>query len=135
MHILCNFIFLIIFLSLNVFFITFTQLGAIDLIKYKKAFQDKLLNNFAVKVIGWSIELLGVLKLIRGEIIFKVLNGLEQINQVPLIDQLLNIIFIHNGTSFQLQHNALDWMVKHDLFNQLIENEVYLKSQHEEETR
>lgn len=98
----------------------------IDMRKYLTALKEKSIDHFTIKAIGWELSTIrGILKKSIGGICFKVLNGLEQTSCLDLDDQLFDISFHSNSTTFQLQHNALKWIQTHNLFEKIIQNDIY----------
>lgn len=96
-----------------------------------KAIQDSILDGFTIKPIT-NVSTMN--SLISGQIqgcdehfiYIRISEGFEDL--LLLINnesQLFDVNFFTNRTTYQLQHNSLNWLEKHGLFKNLIDNPQY----------
>lgn len=64
----------------------------------------------------------------QNEMIFKITEGF--IKLLNHRSKKVSIMFTYNRSTYQLQHNALEWMLKHDLFDMIIRNALYDSNEH-----
>lgn len=103
--------------------LTFTVDAKLDMERYKKAVQKKMLRIFSLKPAGWDLPLEGILKQdYNGKITFSIPNGFDQITHLNLKTQKFCLIFRLKTISFDLQRVALQFMEEHELHGILIKN-------------
>lgn len=95
---------------------------------FSKAIKDSTIKELTIKSIR-SEDVISSAKIIRCDesfIYFKVEEGTNKIfNSYVDKGQMFNINFFINRSTYQLQHEALNWMESHELFDILIKNSLY----------
>lgn len=102
-----------------------------------RAFNESVLEHFIIKPITATREpetvICGRISLCVENVVYiQITEGITELFPWNEEDfQRFDIIFIKNRTSFQLQHNALDYVKEYNLFPILINHPKYAENEHQ----
>lgn len=106
---------------------------------FSKVIRDSILEGLTIKPVDGIAQtntlILGrIYKCDENFIYIRITDGFEEILLLNENEnQLFDVVFYKNRTTYQLQHSALDRLKEHNLFQILINNAKYAQNEYYEE--